>query len=313
MDTVLYTGPEGSFEIVKRKLQHKFRVERAEASVEEIFTRFKNCSVFLDASMKVRIPSGCIEQAPRLKLIVTSTTGADHIDQDALAKRQIPLMTLKGQTGLLREFSGAAEHSWLLLMACARRLRGAVEDVCEGNWDRQQFPGMVFRGKTLGLIGCGRIGSWMARYAAAFDMSVVAYDPYAAEFPPGVQRVELDELLQMTDFVSVHVGLCAETRGLLSSERIRRLRQGAIVINTSRGEIVDELALAEAVKEGRVSAVGADVLQGEPEVRANPLWLAAKTNPNIIITPHIGGFCPETVDRAVEFSCDRILKFFEAL
>jgi D-3-phosphoglycerate dehydrogenase len=167
----------------------------------------------------------------------------------------------------------------------------------------------MLRGKTLGIIGMGRIGNWMARYASAFGMEVLGHDPHVV-FPDHVERTELRDLLGRSDFVSVHVNLTPETQGFLSRELIFQLKPGAVFINTSRGELVDEVALVDALAEGRLAAVGADVLGLEPEIHRNPLWNYARTHDNVIITPHIGGFCPEAVDKVVAFSAKRILDHF---
>lgn len=308
---VLYSGPVESFPVVKQKLGNKFEVVRTEPTPEDLLPEFEKCFAYLDASMKVKIPAESIGKAINLKIISTATTGADHIDLDALNLRGIPLLTLKGQKEVLRNLTPAAEHSWLLLMACVRKLRGAIKNVEAGGWDRVQYPGRMFKGKTIGIIGMGRIGSWMARYAQAFDMQVQGFDPFIPEFPSGVKKVSLDELLQTSDFISIHVNYTPEVKGLITSEMVKKMKPGAVFINTSRGELVDEKALVEELESGRISAVGADVISGEPEISGNPLWQYAQTHDNVLITPHIGGFCPESVDITVAFACDRILNYFE--
>ena len=120
----------------------------------------------------------------------------------------------------------------------------------------------------------------------------------------------LDELLSTSDFVSVHVNLTSETRMMLPAEKIKTIKPGAVLVNTSRGELVDENALVDALREGRLTSVGVDVLTGEPDIRSNPLWKYAQSNDAVCITPHIGGFSPEAVDQVVAFSCRRILEYF---
>lgn len=307
---VLYSGPAGeSVSVVKRLLEPHFSVIRAEP--EEVLAHLPLCHVFLDASMKTPLSAASIAAAKNLALVVTATTGTDHIDERALAARSIPLLTLKGQIEVLRNLTGAAELSWLLLLACARLLRGALNHVEEGGWDRVRFPGTMLRNKTLGVIGLGRIGSWMGRYGAAFEMKVIAADPLPQEVPPHVTIVPLDKVLSHSDFITIHVHLTDGTRKLINRERIKKIKRGAVLINTSRGEIVDEAAVVEALENGGLSAVGVDVLSGEPAVSQNPLWQYAQKHDNVIITPHIGGFCPESVDIVLEFSCHRIIKFFK--
>lgn len=307
---ILYTGPEESSRVVKDVLGEKFEVRRTEPNTEELLPEFEKCDAFLDASMKVRVPAEIIEKAENLKIITTATTGADHIDQNALEKKGVPILTLKGQKQILWNITSAAEHSWLLLMACARKLPEAVQHVKEGGWDRVQFPGLMFRGKTIGIIGMGRIGNWMSKYANGFGLSVLGYDPFTEEFPERVKKVEMDELLEASDFISIHVNFTPETKGMITSEMIKKMKPGVIFINTSRGDLVDENALVEELESGRIRAVGADVLQGEPEIKENVLWQYGQNHSNVIITPHIAGFCPESVDITVRFAAERILNYF---
>jgi phosphoglycerate dehydrogenase-like enzyme len=310
MKLLIYSGPADSTKIVERVLSSKFHVKWVDPDPERLLPEFEKCTVFLDASMKVPIRAECILKARNLRLIVTATTGANHIDQEVLTSRGIPLLTLKGQTEVLRNLTPAAEHSWLLLMACARRLRGAIDHVEGGHWERTEFPGIVLKNKTIGIIGMGRIGTWMARYASAFDMRVLGYDPFVSSFPSGVIRADLNELLSSSDFICVHVNLTNETRGMLTSEKINKCKRGCVLINTSRGELIDEAALVKALKNDTILAVGVDVLEAEPDITKSPLWMYSQDHPNVIITPHVGGFCPEAVNWVVEFSCRRILEYF---
>jgi D-3-phosphoglycerate dehydrogenase len=267
--------------------------------------------VILDASMHIRFPAERLQRAPNLKLFVTATTGSDHIDAVALAQAGIPLLTLKGQREVLRNITAAAEHSWLLLLACARHLRPALNDVLAGVWDRQRYPGILLRGKTLGIIGCGRIGEWMSRYATAFGMKCLGYDPYISPWPETIENSSLEVVLSQSDFITVHVPLNDETRGLLGSREFSLVKSGAVLINTSRGEIVEESALSAALQAGRLAAAGLDVLQGEPEIAQNRLIEYARNHANLIITPHIGGYSPDAVRYVLSFSCERIVDFFK--
>lgn len=307
MESIVYLGPESSSIAVKKILGEHYRVVISPPVPEQFWPLFRECTAFLDASMKIPITTDEIAQAKNLRLIATATTGASHIDQEALQQRNILLVTLKGEKELLANLTPAAELSWLLLMACARRLRSAIHHVEQGQWERTLFPGTMLKGKVLGIIGFGRLGSWMAKYAQAFGMQIKATDPYVTEFPPTVCRVGLDELLSTSDFITVHIHLSPETRNLLSAEKIRQIKSGAVLINTSRAEIVDENAVVEALEAGRLASAGVDVLLDEPHISNDPLWQYAQDHQNVIITPHIGGFSPEAVDLVVAFTARRIL------
>lgn len=308
---ILYTGPKENMAVAKKVFGDKFTILRAEPTPEDLLPKFAKCSAFLDASMKVRIPADAIKNAANLKIISTATTGADHIDIDALKERSIPILTLKGQKEILSNITAAAEHSWALLLASARRLNGAIPHVQNGGWNRTDFPGIMLKGKTLGVVGFGRIGSWMARYADAFGMKVLAHDPFVKEYSAYVKAVSMEELLKNSDFISLHVNYTQEVKGMLNADLIKLIKPGAVFINTSRGDLTDENVLVAALESGMISALAVDVLTGEPEIKQNPIWQYAQNHDNVIITPHIGGFCPEAVDIVVEFAARRILNFFE--
>ena len=306
---LVFTGPEDAFAVVRDVLGDSTPVLRVPPTRDALGAALEHAWALVDASMKVRIDAELIGRAHALRVVSTATTGADHIDAGALQHRGVPLLTLAGQRDVLRDLTPAAEHSWLLLMACARQLRGALEHVLKGEWERTAFPGTMLKGRVLGLVGCGRIGSWMARYGAAFGMRVIGYDPHVKEWPPHVTRAELEPLLRESDFISVHVPLNSATVGLIGFAELRHVKPGAVLVNTSRGEIVDETALLEALREHRLAAAGLDVLSGEPHIADHPLRQYAASHPNLLITPHIGGFSPDAVRIAVRFATERVLPF----
>ncbi len=306
MPKVLYLGPDNGRQFVAEELGGDFTVLALAAEPNQIAAELSDADVVLDASMKVPLSRDLLERAVNLKLVITATTGADHIDQSFLASRGIPLLTLKGQTQVLHNLTPAAELSWLLLMACARKLRPAIKHVEQGRWDREQFPGVMLKGKTLGLIGCGRIGQWMARYANAFGMTVLGFDPYNQNWPEGLKPVSLQELLSAAHFISVHVHLTDETRGLIGAPEFDLMLPGAILINTARGAVVDESALLAALEGGRLGAFGFDVIEGEPNVTQSRVWQYAQTHDQCVITPHIGGFSPDALETVLRFTARRI-------
>lgn len=308
---LLYLGPLDSLDHVRQRLPDHFEVQFA--SDDAVVDRcIEDCDVILDAYMRVHFPMERLDRAAKLKLFVTATTGADHVDASALTRRGIPLLTLKDHPEILRNLTPAAEHSWLLLMACTRRLRTAIQKVLEGHWDRNQCPGIMLKGKTLGIIGCGRIGQWMSRYASAFGVICLGYDPYVDPWPQGIERSNLESLLGTADFITVHVPLTEKTRHLIGPREFDLIKGGSILINTSRGEILDDSALLKSLLKGRLGAAGLDVLTGEPDVTDHPLVEYARKHSNLIITPHIGGFSPEALEYVLSFSCRRISRFLEA-
>lgn len=313
MREVLFSGPAECLPIVEDVLGENFLVKFTNPIESELIPAFERCSAFLDASMRVAITENNINNAKKLKLISTATTGASHIDQKALNVMNIPLFTLKGQRELLNDITPAAELSWLLLMSCARHLRKALHHVEDALWDRTLFPGLMLKGKTIGIIGLGRLGTWMSRYADAFGMKILAYDPNLKEFPDNVVPTDFDDLLASSDFITLHLHLTDKTRKMFNEDKVKKMKKGSIFINTSRAEIVDNAALVSALEDNTVLAVGVDVLENEPNVESDILWQYAQTHSNVIITPHIGGFSPEAVKIVVKFAAARIRDYMEKL
>lgn len=313
MSIVIYLGPSYALRTAKDVLEPRWPVVGPEPTRETVCSALATAVAVLDASMQVRFDRATLDRAPGLRVISTATTGADHIDAQALTDRGVPLFTLAGERELLYHLTPAAEHSWLLLMACARRFRGAIRHVVEGNWKREEFPGIMLKGKTLGLIGCGRIGSWMARYGRAFGMDVIGYDPYVNLWPEQIEKRDLDSLLRAGDFVSVHVPLNEQTRGMIAEREFGLLKPGAVFINSSRGGVTDEQALLKALRKRQLGAAGLDVLDGEPAIDGHPLVEYARTHENLIITPHIGGFCPDAVKLVVTHAARRIAAVLSAV
>jgi D-3-phosphoglycerate dehydrogenase len=305
---VVYLGPLEGFKEAVAAGEGIAVIEQVAAEQELVARALVVADALLDASMRVKITSDMLTHAPRLRMISCATTGSDHIACDEAARRGIEVRTLREDGALLQSLTPAAELSWTLLMACARRIVPAVAHVRKGGWVREEFPGVMLRGRTLGLIGCGRIGQWMARYATAFDMEIVGYDPYVDPWPSGIEKVLLSDLVERADVVSVHVPFNKQTRGLLSAELFSRMRPGAIVINTSRGAVADETALLRELEGGRLSAVGLDVLDGEPDIEGHPLLAYARGHDNLLITPHCGGYSPDAVRLVCRRAAEKIIE-----
>ncbi len=292
---VVYIGGPDGYEATKSILADMADVVHAKSEADALALELTDADALLEASMKVKITDGMMSAAEKLKIISCATTGADHIERGTLTERNIPVRTLKEDRSLLNNITPAAELSWALLMAAARKLVTAVEHVRSGNWVREEFPGIMLNGKQLGVIGCGRIGQWMARYANAFGMTVVGYDPYLKTFPENIRKVSLQQMFESSHFVSVHVHLSEETGGLVTAELLEQARPGQILINTSRGPIVDQAALLSALESGQLGAAGVDVLTGEPDIEDHPMVAYSRSHDNLLITPHCGGYSPDAV------------------
>ncbi len=292
---VAYIGADSGFQALVETLAGVAEAVHVEPNPAALSAALSDATALLDASMAVPISDAMIQAAPNLRIISCATTGSDHIARAAAEARGIAIRTLRDDGDLLANLTPAAELSWALLLACARNLPAAVAHTQAGHWRREDFPGVMVRGRTLGLIGVGRIGGWMARYAQAFGMTVLGFDPYQDTMPAGVESAPLRDLIAASDFVSVHVHLSDETRGLVSRDLLEAAKPGLILINTSRGAIVDEAALLDGLESGRLGGAGLDVLDGEPDTADHPLITYSQSHDNLLITPHCGGFSPDAV------------------
>jgi D-3-phosphoglycerate dehydrogenase len=229
--------------------------------------------------------------APRLSVVGVASVGIDRIDVEAATRAGV--MVVHAPTG---NTIAAAEHTLALMLALLRHVPDANASVRKGEWERGRFTGRELRGKTLGIIGLGKIGKAVARRAAGFEMRVIATDPYLTEeqaADAGAKMVGLPELLHRSDVITVHTPLNAETRGLLSRARLEATKPGAFVLNVARGGIVDERALADALRAGHLAGAAVDVYTAEPMAPDNPLSDA----PNLVLTPHLGASTQEAQDR----------------
>ena len=233
-----------------------------------------------------RVTAEVVEAAAALEVIGRAGVGLDNVDVEAATRRGVVCMNTPGGNTI-----AAAEHTLALLLATARRLPQAHAHLKGGKWERERFLGAEVYGKTLGVVGLGRIGAEVARRAQGFQMSVIAYDPFlGAEVAQrlGVELVDLDTLYRRADFITVHVPLTKETRGLIGAAELARMKDGVRLVNCARGGVVDEAALAAAVQSGKVAGAALDVFETEPPWGSPVLDLDA-----VVVTPHLGASTEE--------------------
>jgi D-3-phosphoglycerate dehydrogenase len=256
-----------------------------------------------------RIDDELLGASPRCRILAVPATGLDHIDLDACRRHGIRVVSLKGETAFLEQVRGTAELTIGLTLALLRRIPAAAESVRAGHWNRDQFRGRELFGRTVGLVGIGRLGRLVAGYFKAFGMQVLAYDP-REDFPQAdARRVDsLVELMAASDVVSVHVNYEPATRHLIGRRELAAMREGAVLINTSRGGIIDEQALVEALKAGRIAGAALDVLDGEPDTAGHALVELARTSDRVLIVPHIGGNTVESFEKTECFLAGRVLE-----
>ena len=227
----------------------------------------------------------------QLKVVARAGVGLDNVDVPAATARGV--LVVNAPTS---NIVTAAEHAIALLLATARRIPPADASLRGGEWKRSAYTGVELQGKTLGVVGLGKIGQLVSQRLAAFGMNLIAYDPYvsaARAAQLGIELLTLDEVLERADAITIHLPKTPETKGLIGKDQLAKVKPGVLIVNAARGGLIDEDALAEAVREGRVGGAGIDVFAAEPTT-ASPLFEL----PNVVVTPHLGASTNEAQDRA---------------
>jgi D-3-phosphoglycerate dehydrogenase len=254
---------------------------------------------------ETRVTADLLARAAQLKVIGRAGAGVDNIDVDAATSRGIVVVNAPGGNTF-----AAAEHTMALLLAAARRVPAADASLKRGEWRRGTFVGVEMRGKVLGLVGLGRVGAEVARRAQAFDLKVLAYDPYVSDelaHRLGVEVADLRSVLEQADFISLHTPLTEQTRGLIGAEQLRWLKPTCILVNCARGGLVDELALVDALDAGILAGAAIDVFEQEPVDSANPLPL----HPKVVATPHLGASTVEAQASVARQVAEQVLQVLD--
>ncbi|MFQ3578210.1 MAG: phosphoglycerate dehydrogenase [Verrucomicrobiia bacterium] len=267
----------GSLEVIVRTGLKGEDLLNAVADVEGIVVR-----------SQTKISAEVIAAAPLLKAVGRAGVGVDNVDVDAATRRGVVVMNTPGGNTI-----STAEHAFSLLMALARKIPQAHASVVAGKWDRKSFEGVELNGKNLAIFGMGRIGTEISRRAIAFGMRVYAYDPYIAASRARSLQVELvdnvDELLPLADFITLHMPLTPETHHMIDRRRLGLARRGVRIVNCARGGLIDEAALLEALESGQVAGAALDVYEVEPP----PEDFALRNAPGMVFTPHLGASTAE--------------------
>ena len=293
----------------RRILESAFDVRYVDATPADVGRYLPPAAGFF-ASLHVRLTKELMDLAPGLKAITTPSTGLDHLDLAEAARRGIEVLSLKDDRKLLDRITATAELAWALVLACQRHLPAAVAATRKGQWARDRFRGRQIAYKTFGILGCGRLGTMVSQYARAFRMTVLGNDVADVSLE-GVEMVPLDELLARSDVLSIHIHLTEANRRFLSAERIAAMKSGAVLINTSRGAIVDESAVLAALSSGRLAAYGADVIEGEwrDDLDRHELIGYMQDHDNVVITPHVGGVTYESQEMAYTAAAEKLVQY----
>ena len=297
--------PDAGLDLVREACEVDLWEEELPPPHDELLRRVRGVDGLLSL-LTDRVDDELLDAAgPQLKVVSNFAVGFDNIDVPALTRRRIPA----GNTpGVLTETT--ADLAFALLMAAARRIPESVDYVREGRWKTwgpMLLMGVDIHGATLGIVGFGRIGREMARRGRGFGMTVLYHDVHPAtaeeEAELGARRVEMDELLRESDFISLHVNLTDETNHLIDADALRAMKPTAVLVNTSRGPVVDPAALEVALRDGEIFAAGLDVTEPEPLPADHPLVAL----PNCIIVPHIASASRITRDRMAEIAAANLL------
>jgi len=253
---------------------------------KEYMNHLADCdALFVRSAVKVN--RDVLSKAPKLRVIGRAGVGVDNVDLDAASAAGVVVMNTPGGNAV-----SVAEHTLALMLALARAVPQASASTKSGKWEKKKFLGNELRGKTLGIIGLGSIGREVVKRARAFEMQIVAHDPYVSSQSAAgmnVELVALDRLYAASDYISLHVAVTPETTKILNKDAFAKMKDGVRIINCARGELIDEEALNAAMTSGKVAGAGLDVFDPEPPAAGNPL-LASET---LVATPHIGGSTEE--------------------
>jgi D-3-phosphoglycerate dehydrogenase len=249
-----------------------------------------------------RVTSAVLERSPKLRVVGRAGVGVDNVDLDAATRRGVLVMNTPGGNA-----PSVAEHTLALMLSLARKIPALNAAMHAGRWEKSKGQGTELRGKTLGLIGLGRVGAEVARRARSLEMRVLACDPFLTENAAreaGVVLVQLDQLLAESDFLSLHTALVPETERIINAANLAKTKRGAYLVNTARGELVDETALAEALRSGQLGGAGLDVFAVEPPKDSPLIGLA-----NLVATPHVAGSTAEAQEEVGTLIAQQVRDF----
>jgi len=249
-----------------------------------------------------KVTADIINSARNLKVIGRAGSGLDNVDKTAATKKGIVVMNTPGGNTIT-----TAEHTMSLLFSMARQIPQATASMKQGKWEKKKFTGVELYNKILGIIGLGNIGAQVAKMAQGMRMNVIAHDPFLSEEKAkalGVKAVGLDELIRKSDFITIHTPLTDETRALINKERISKMKNGVRIVSSARGGIVDENALCEALKSGKVASAALDVFEKEPPENCPLLELD-----NVVATPHLGAATEEAQDNVAIAVAEQVVEY----
>lgn len=293
-------------------LNDKFDVEIADIYDKALLIEKLSDVEVLFVRLRFKIDKDIFENAPELKYILSATTGLDHIDVNYFEKRGGTIISLKGETTFLSAIPSTAEHTWALLLALIKKIPSSFAHVKEGQWNRNLFKGNNLKGKKIGILGLGRVGKQVAQFAIIFEMKVAYFDICAIKTDHQSFQTP-QELFKWADIVTIHIPYTIENENFVNKELLSHTMSHIMLINTSRGGVLDENSVAQLLRQGKIKGVAVDVLKKEMDgstISSNPLVLLAKENYNVIVTPHIAGATYESMALTEEYVTNKFINLF---
>ena len=285
------------------------------ADRQAVLARIGDCDFYM-GSPDIRIDREVLDKGRKLKAVCTCSTGTDHIDLIELERRGIEVHSIKREYELLDSFTAVAEMAWGLLLSCLRRIPHQFERAKAGElrwWNDSQPVPFQLSGKTLGVLGVGRLGRMSVEHGKAFRMRVIYCDLREIDIP-GAMQVDFDTLVRESDVLMLHVHLTDQTHHIIGRDVLARMKRGSVLINTSRGDLVDEEAMIDALESGQLFAAGLDVFHNEwdPKLSEHRLFQYAATHHNLIITPHLAGATVESITGSRLFMANKLTSMLQA-
>lgn len=290
---------------VFQELENRFEILdfKENISIKEIL---KQVDIFW-FRLAHKLDSTVLDKNTKCKYLLTPVTGIDHIDEKLCNELGIQIICLRGEVDFLKNVRATAEHTIALTLALLRKIHPAITDVQSGNWNRDNFRGYELYEKKVGILGYGRLGKIVARYFHAFDCEISYFDIEEKIGDTFCVRLNtIESLFENNDIISLHIPLNEKTIGIINKDLLQKMKVNSILVNTSRGAIINELDLLEVLKFKSIKGAALDVLEGEPNILNSELVKYSKTNSNLIITPHIGGNTYESFAKTEKFLADKL-------
>jgi D-3-phosphoglycerate dehydrogenase len=281
---------------VKSKV-HKF---------DAIFTNPNKSKVFIGKSI--------IDSATNLKVISTASTGTNHIDLDYAKKKKIKIISLKKEKKIINKISSTAEHALALTLASLRNVTNSSKSVLKGEWDYTKFIGRQMDHLTIGIIGYGRLGKKYAKYCKIFGSKVIFFDPFKKSSSKKIKKISyIKKLLKVSDIISIHVHLNKKTHHMFNKSFFSKIKKNVIIINTARGDVIDENTLINFLKKNKKAKFATDVIENEifSKKKSKLINYAKKNQNQVLITPHIGGMTTEAQEMAYNFAAKKLTNFLK--